>query len=245
MFFGLEASGRITAGVLNDSNADLIEAYIVVRDSPGGLLAELGVLADAYLPLDRDGRADIYYRVRCARPGTPAARAARLLFLNRTCYNGLYRVNQRGEFNVPHGDYARPRILDREGILACSAALAPVELKSLDFEEAVQDAGPGDLVYFDPPYHPLSRTSSFTAYTSSDFGKAEQCRLARVVDRLTQAGVAVILSNSAHPFVEALYAGYAVSRVPMARAINSAGDRRGSVDELLVTNFGQLNASPK
>lgn len=237
MYFGLQARGLMSAATLNDYNPALIEAYQLLRDEPTALIGELQHLATHYLEGPHESRADFYYRVRAESPETPLSRAARLLFLNRTCFNGLYRVNRRGQFNVPHGRYAKPRICDPELLLACSEALAATQLHARDFIEICNMAAPGDLVYLDPPYQPLSATSSFTAYTDSSFGMADQLRLAHAVRDLTARGVYVALSNSTHPMLEDLYRDFHIHRVKMPRAINSVGSRRAPIDELLITNF--------
>ena len=240
VFFGLQAAGQLRAAVLNDANPALIDAYTVVRDDVEALIRHLAELATAYLAEGAEDRARVFYEARALTGGSPVERAARLIFLNRTCYNGLFRVNQRGEFNVPHGRYENPRILDAAGLRACSAALQGVELRSGDFAEATELARPGDFVYLDPPYVPLSSTSYFTSYTKGAFGWPEQERLAAVFRELTERGVAAVLSNSADPRVEALYAGFEQVRVPMSRAINSVGSKRTPIDELLVSNVRLL-----
>jgi DNA adenine methylase len=151
-------------------------------------------------------------------------------------------VNAAGRFNVPHGRYARPRILDGDGLHACAKALASVDIAAADFETACANAKPGDLVYLDPPYQPLSATSSFTAYTSADFGPAEQVRLRDVFDGLTRRGVYALLSNSDHPAICDLYGGggYRFERVAMSRAINSNGKLRTPIAELLIDNFAAV-----
>ncbi len=247
LFFALVAdpARRPRRAVLNDLNADLVTTYEVVRDAPEALAERLEALEARYLAADAPGREAHFYAVRAERPIDRVEVAARVIFLNRTCFNGLYRVNRRGEFNVPHGRYRTPRILDRPGLLAAAEALRGVELRRMDFAEACADAkrgdpsgGGGDFVYFDPPFHPLSDTSNFTSYTESAFGKAEQLRLKRCIDALTHDGVRVMLSNSPHPWIVGVYegGGYPVEVVPARRAINSRGDRRGPIGELIVTN---------
>ncbi len=239
VFFGLQAAGRVSLATLNDANAQLIGAYEVVRDRPNDLVAALDVHARAY-KRDSEARAAYYYAVRGCSSVSPVERAARLIFLNRTCYNGLYRENRKGAFNVPHGRYANPRIVDEAGLAACSAALQKAELTCRDFEAAMIRAQPGDFVYLDPPYVPLSATSSFTSYTGADFGWPDQERLARAFADLTRRGVAALLSNSAVPAVESLYEGYQLAHVPMSRSINSAAARRAPIPELLVSNRFRL-----
>jgi len=242
LFFALssDAERAPKRAVLNDLNRPLMTTYEAVRDEPAALIDALGGLQNEYARTDEAGRAALYYRIRDEhhREGRVEV-AARIVFLNKTCFNGLFRVNRRGEFNVPFGRYKAPRILDREGLLAASAALQRVELRTADFSEACADAGPEDFVYFDPPFHPLSDTSNFTAYTAREFGRAEQIRLKRHVDELTSRGVAVLLSNSPHPWIRGGYefSGYGIDEVQARRAINSRGDGRGPIGELIVTNY--------
>jgi DNA adenine methylase len=186
----------------------------------------------------------MYYEVRAQQPDSALGRATRLIFLNKTCFNGLYRVNRQGAFNVPHGRYARPRICAPEVVGGCADALRDARLSSVDFYEVCAAAVAGDLVYLDPPYQPISPTSSFTAYTDVSFGMADQVRLAHAVKEMTQRGVHVVLSNSAHPLLEELYRGYNVRKVKMARAINSVGRGRAPIDELLITNFAWGAGAP-
>ncbi len=249
VFFRLFEAGRSLDAVLNDLNGDLADAYCVVRDDIDALVSRLRELESEYLPLAETERAAYYYALRSSEPFVPVERAARLIFLNKTCYNGLYRVNKSGRFNVPHGDYARPTICDEAVLLAASEALHRVEVTSVDFEKACALARPGDLVYLDPPYQPMSATSSFTSYTSREFGEDEQRRLADAFTGLTNRGVFAILSNSDHSFVESLYGGFEVQRVSMARFINSVGSGRSPIAELLISNITQVHSrfssSPK
>ena len=240
VFFALREAGRIADAALADGNADLIGAWRAVRDVVEGVIAALEPLAARYLETEPLKRAFVYSEVRDQRPRLPARRAARLIFLNKTCFNGLYRVNREGRFNVPHGRHRNPRILDREGLREASAALACATIKAIDFEDACARAEPGDFVYLDPPYQPLSATSAFTQYTSADFGFVDQQRLRDAFDGLTERGVPALLSNSAHPDIEALYRGYAIERVPMGRSINSNGAGRKPIDELLIGNTERI-----
>ncbi len=257
VFFDLHALGRMRdrEAILIDSNADLIGCYEDGRDNPEGVAAALDELAAAHA---RDGQAH-YYDLRDARfnPMRDAARggdgriaytpqlAAMLIYLNRTGFNGLFRLNSRGEFNVPAGRYDRPRICDRPRLQRVADALrAPgVQLVLGTFEAALDFARAGDFLYFDPPYAPLSRTANFTAYTASGFTSADQARLQQTVVELAGRGCAVLLSNSTAENVVALYeqedtkaAGLYTLTVPARRAINRDPARRGSVDELIVTN---------
>jgi DNA adenine methylase len=236
VFFALRSAGYSGPATLADASAELISCFEAVRDEIEPLIARLRRLADDYL-LAVD-RAEVYYAVRSQPALTPVDRAARMLFLNRTCYNGLYRVNRRGEFNVPHGRYLNPRIIDEVNLRACSTALQGVELRCEDFEAACDRASRSDFVYLDPPYQPLSRTSSFTGYTAGAFGKAEQERLRDCFERMTARGVAAVLSNSEHSCTRDLYDdhGYVLEEVAMSRAINSVPSKRTAIAELLVSN---------
>ena len=238
VFFALRARGA-AAATLTDVNPALIETFQVVRDDPDGLCRALKPLAESYLPASHVNRAAQYYEVRASTPSTAVARAARVIFLNRTCFNGLYRENRSGGFNVPHGRYLRPGILDAGLLMACSEALRDAELRCGDFDEACAAATAGDFVYLDPPYHPLSATASFTSYTGGSFGLAAQTRLRDAFDSLSRRGVAAVLSNSDHEAIRALYEGrgYRLETVPMSRAINSVGSKRAAVPELLISNF--------
>jgi DNA adenine methylase len=252
MFFALVSDPELAPrrAVLNDLNRDLIAVYEAVRDDLDALIEHLQPLEDRYLAAADEDRAAIYYEERERfshhEPGHDVERAARLIFLNKTCFNGLYRVNRRGTFNVPHGRYARPRILDAPGLTAASSALRGVELLCIDFEEAVSGAGHGDFVYVDPPFEPLSKTSSFTGYTEGSFDRAQQQRLKWVLDELTNRGARAMLSNSPQDYILGLYSAdrgpldgtrYRITSTPARRAINSRGDRRGAIDELIVTNY--------
>jgi DNA adenine methylase len=221
------------AARLSDTNADLINAYRAVQASADRVL---GVLAR-----HRTRHSEThYYATREAWNSGEIAgaveRAAAFIYLNKTCYNGLYRVNSRGEFNVPMGRYTHPAIADEAGLHAAQRALRGAELVVAPFEHVLDDAAAGDLVYFDPPYDPLSATASFTSYTAGGFGPADQDRLAAVFRALDARGCAVVLSNHDTPLVRRLYAGYRIDRVLCARAINSRADSRGAVAEVIVRN---------
>ena len=245
VFFALREAGLIREASLADSNPDLITAYQALRDAPAAVITALGALAQRYRALDGPKRGLFYYEVRDRRrPRSAAGKAARLIFLNKTCYNGLYRVNGQGKFNVPHGRYVRPTILDAERLRSVSRSLEGADLRVEDFAEACARAQPGDFVYLDPPYQPLSATATFTQYTSADFTFADQQRLRDAFADLTARGVPALLSNSDHPDIRALYEGYALERVPMARNINSNGRGRAPIDELLVSNLSQAASAP-
>ena len=236
LFFALQAEQRFKRAVLSDSNAELINAYQQVRDAVDDVIAELKAHEAAY-GSGAKHRSDYFYHVRDdLRLGFPVKRAARMIFLNKTCFNGLYRVNSRGEFNVPHGSHAKPTICDESGLRAASSALQSVEIRESDFEAAIREAKPKDFVYFDPPYIPVSETSNFTAYTENLFGLDEQRRLADVAAKLATRDIDFLLSNSNHPDVQDLYRsrGMSTRDVVAGRAINSVGTGRGRVAEYLI-----------
>ena len=235
LFFALDRQNRFERAVLSDLNADLINAFVQVRDAVDDVIVALRTHEAQYVG-KTVRRADYFYNVRGQTYMFAPEQAARMIFLNKTCFNGLYRVNSRGEFNVPHGRYANPTICDEDGLRAVSEALQGVEIRLSDFEDAVRDVNRGDFVYFDPPYIPVSDTSSFTAYTADSFGLDEQHRLADIAMELTARGVSVLLSNSNHPDVQALYhaRGMSTKAVAAGRAINSVGTARGSITEYLI-----------
>ncbi len=222
--------------VLADRNRQLIDLWTAVQQEVEAVVAALGELAER--PLD----APTYYSLRDLDPSAmsrPQA-AARLLYLNRTCYNGLYRVNRSGRFNVPYGRYRRPRILDADNLRAVSQALQHARVLHADFEGVVARARPGSVVYFDPPYAPISATARFTSYDAQPFGETEQVRLASLFRELGGRGVYALLSNSRVPETEKLYRDLPRDVVTARRAINSRPDRRGPVEELLVRTAGAV-----
>ncbi len=240
LFFWVRRSFPGLDCLIADSNGELINAYRAVRDDVDRVLAKL----ETHQSLHSE---EHYYTVRRAAPRETAERAARFIYLNRTCYNGLYRVNRRGAFNVPIGRYDRPRIVDRENLLAVATALRGVAIEAADFEAVTESAGREDLIYLDPPYHPLSETSAFTSYTADGFGRDEQRRLARVFETLTRRGAFVILSNSSADFVRELYESLdprpRIDEVRMPRAISSKADSRGPVPELLICSAVSSSSS--
>ena len=228
VFFALVGQGKFERARLSDMNADLIHVYSALRDDADTVIAELKKL------LTLGHSEEVYYKVRSKRPSKAPARAARLIYLNRTGYNGLYRVNRSGEFNVPFGRYKKPRILDEHRLLAAAEALQGVELAVEDFETSCKNAKRGDFVYFDPPYVPVSKTASFAAYHSVAFTLAEHERLAKAFARLAKKGVSALLSNSDTPETRELFSAFETKTVQATRAINSNGTRRGKVPEILV-----------
>lgn len=229
VFFALAARNLVWRSVLSDSNEELMIAYCAVRDEVGRVIAALR--AHCNTP-------DQFYAVREVDPESlsPAERAARLIFLNRTCFNGLYRVNAKGRFNVSFGRYVNPTICDAGGLEAASRVLRHAELRACDFAVALADARAKDLAYCDPPYVPLSVTSSFTSYTRDGFSSADQVRLRDAARLAKRRDVRVVLSNSSAPLVRELYVdGFNCAEVSATRAVNCRADRRGAVTELLIS----------
>lgn len=225
VFFALAAEGRFQRAVLADRNPDLVAVYRALQADAEAVIDELSQM--------RHSEAE-YYRIRELSPRRLAQRAARVIYLNKTGYNGLYRVNRSGQFNVPFGRYKKPNICDAENLRAAARVLEGVEIVEADFEEVCVRARPGDAVYLDPPYVPLSKTANFTAYARHPFGPSEHQRLARAFTELERRRVAAVLSNSDTPETRALYRGFRAKKVQVSRAINSRPTARGPIDELLV-----------
>jgi DNA adenine methylase len=229
LFFSLHRRFRGNV-VLSDINRELVDCYLAVQTRVEDVIRALEV--HVYSAVH-------YYRVRDIDPDGVSLpeRAARTIYLNRAGYNGLYRVNRAGRFNVPFGRHTNPLLCNAEKLRACSAALAGVKIEVRDFEEVLTNAKERDFVYFDPPYVPLSDTADFTSYVAGGFDWHEQERLAGVFGELANGGVRVMLSNSDTPAVRRLYAGFRIHTVSAPRSINSNANRRGKVGEVVVRNF--------
>lgn len=222
--------------IVNDINYELINAYKVIKTNLEALVADLNKHINEkeyYYKLRDLDRSDKFSSL------SPIERASRMIFLNKTCFNGLFRVNSQGQFNVPFGDYSNPKIVNDIVLLAVHQYLTNNDITLLndDFETAVMQATKNDFVYFDPPYDPVSDTSSFTGYNLDGFNRDNQVRLKQVFDRLSNRGCQVLLSNSATPFVRELYSEYTIVTISANRAINSDALKRGKVDEILVMNY--------
>ncbi|MBD1864194.1 MULTISPECIES: DNA adenine methylase [Trichocoleus] len=214
--------------VLSDINPELINVYHCVREQVELLIEHLSIHQQKH-------SRDYFHQVR-AKPGTTdLERAARFVYLNRVCFNGLWRENSKGEFNTSFGRYKNPLICNAELLRSVSAALQPVVLKAQPFE-SVLDAADNDFVYLDPPYHPLNPTSSFTSYSRNGFTEHDQIRLRELFVNLAERGVQVTLSNSDCPFIRELYSDFRVYTVPARRAINSKANNRGEVNEVLIVS---------
>lgn len=239
VFFHLRGQGFAREYSLADVNPELINVYTVLRDDLAALIEALALHKAEHAAHARNH----YYRVRDwdRQPdwaeASPVRRAARMIYLNKTCYNGLWRVNSKGHFNVPLGRYHNPPILDEPKLRAASSALAGVRLGAQPFDVVLDQAGPGDFVYFDPPYVPLSSTANFTSYTRDAFEEPEQRALAETFQTLDRQGVRVMLSNADAPLVHSLYAGFRLEQVRARRAINSRAGKRGPISEVVVLNY--------
>lgn len=248
LFYMLQRYPNIKRAFINDINADLICCYETVRDRADELIVSLKDIESAFYALtSNDARKEFYYAVRDRyneKNLDPIENTTKFFFLNRTCFNGLYRVNKKGQFNVPFGKYVKPQICDAETILADSSLLKRVTLLNGDFEDTLSYAQGRTLFYFDPPYRPLSDTSSFNDYTKEAFNDDAQIRLKQFCDRVNEAGHAFMLSNSdckgkneKDSFFDVLYADYVIDRVWAKRNINADATKRGKLTEILVHNY--------
>lgn len=232
LFFKLYREKRIRRAFISDLNAELIDTYLAIRDRVEDVIA----LLSSY-PHDEE----FYYDLRSRDPWEMdlPERAARMIYLNKTGYNGLYRVNRQGEFNVPFGRYKSPKYCDVDNLYAVSKALQDVNITCAPFEKVLEHAKPGDFVYFDPPYVPVSKTANFTAYQVNGFSQDDQRKLRDICVELTARDVNVMLSNSDTDLVRTLYdsPNFTFSEVQANRAINSNAKKRGKVTELIVTNY--------
>lgn len=251
VFFDVAQRYEIEHACLCDVNEDLVLTYHMIQSHVAKLTGVLYKHQKEYLALDKAGRLAYFYDQRTAfnqqrfdtafnkNTDKGIKRAAQLIFLNRTCFNGLFRVNSKGSFNTPAGDYAKPSICDEENLLAASKLLSKATIKKADFTQVLKDLKPASFVYFDPPYRPLSATASFTAYSKSAFTDTQQVQLAGIYKELDKKGAAVMLSNSdtRDNFFDDLYRDFHIMRVPAKRLINADVSKRGFVNEIVVTNY--------
>ena len=248
LFWLLNHFPNMKKAVINDINKELIDTYDTIANSPQQLISVLEDLQNKYYILeDEEAKKNFYYEKRNLfniKSEEKLIQSALFIFLNRTCFNGLYRVNRKNEFNVPIGSYKRPLICDRENILAVSKALQKVEIMCGDFEQTINYTENNTLFYFDPPYKPLSETSSFNAYAKDNFDDKEQIRLRDFCNKLNDLNHYWILSNSDvkgkdknNHFFDDLYANYEIKRVLAKRSINANPEKRGVLNELLITNY--------
>lgn len=230
VFFYLSNQYPGLVSKLSDSNTELVNCYQMVRDNPEQIIELLAL---------KSNDEDLFYQERARDTASldNLERAARLIFLNRTCFNGLYRVNSKGQFNVPFGKYKNPRIADHATIMAASEALQRASIVTSPFNVLPRRAVKGDFVYFDPPYQPVSKTANFTSYTKDSFTMDDQAMLAEFARKLKAKGVQVMLSNSDTPEIRKLYKDFDIQVVKAARAINCKGTGRGVVNELVIRSY--------
>lgn len=250
LFWILQQYPNIEHAIINDINSELICTYRVIKSDVASLISELDILQTDYLSLDSDGRKEYFLDKRDvfnSKTTASVETAALFIFLNRTCFNGLYRVNSRGLFNVPHGKYSSPRICDKDNLRAVSRLLQKVDILCGDFTDTGYYAGRDTLYYFDPPYKPINETSSFTSYSKDGFDDAEQIRLRDFCNQISEAGAMFILSNSdpevdnpSGNFFDAIYNQYFIKRVSAVRMINSDPNGRGNVSEIMISNLAQV-----
>jgi DNA adenine methylase len=248
LFWMLNNFPKIEKAVINDINEDLINTYKIITTNPKELISNLEILQNEFHSLEgnEDNKKLYYYQKRDlynTRKTEQSGQAALFIFINRTCFNGLYRVNSKNLYNVPMGGYKKPTICDKENILAVSNALQKVEILCGDFENTLNSANKNSLFYFDPPYKPLSETSSFNTYTKDTFDDNEQIRLKNFCSKLDILNYNWILSNSDlkgknenDNFFDDLYSDFSITRVDARRSINANPEKRGILKELLITN---------
>lgn len=232
LFFELQPK----RAVINDYNKELINVYRVIRDNPDELIEDLK---------QHENTATYFYALRALDRKsdfdalTDIQHASRIIYLNKTCYNGLYRVNNEGQFNVPFGKYRNPNIINEPIIRAVSKYLRAgnIQIVNEDYDTVLRDVPVNAFVYLDPPYHPISESSNFTGYIRGGWSEKDQIRLRDVCNRLNEKGVKFLLSNSATAFIKEIYNGYDIHTVQATRIVNSVSTGRGQIDELLIRNY--------
>lgn len=256
VFFYVIQKYSIKKAILSDINEELIVTYNVLKKDVGELIDKLKKLKQKYLRLNEIEREDFYYNLRGVFNKKRESfdfnnyskewimRASQVIFLNKTCFNGLFRLNKSGEFNVPFGRYKNPQIFDEKNLYRVSELLKVAEIYRIDFEEIKKQLTHNYFIYFDPPYRPLSKTASFTSYSKYVFGEKEQLRLAKLFNEIGVNGNKLMLSNSdpknenpEDDFFEKNYKGFSINRVKALRMINSKADKRGAINELIITNY--------
>jgi DNA adenine methylase len=250
VFFALMQKYPIAHSLISDINSDLILTYRTIQQEPDLLLNILAQYQQQYRQLSTEKRSQLFYAVRAEfnaqiTPYNTALRAAQLIFLNKTCFNGLFRLNAKGGFNVPFGQYHNPTILDRENILAVSRLLQRTEIRQADYHDCFDFIDNNTLVYFDPPYRPVSKTANFTTYSGTVFTDNSQLELAAFFKKLDVEKRAKLMLSNSDPknqnpddnFFEDIYAGYSIHRVTANRMINCKAHKRGQMNELLINNY--------
>ena len=249
LLFNVLSKYNFTELYISDINPELINAYNVIKRNVAELIARLMEMQMVFLPMDENGRKFYYYSIRDKfnsvelTEATSAEKAAYFIFLNKTCFNGLYRVNRKGQFNVPMGAYKNPTICDEENLLNISKVLQNVTIVCGDYSLSKEFIDKNTFVYLDPPYRPISETSAFTSYNADAFDDEQQIRLAHFIDTINKTGAKIVLSNSdpqnVNPddkFFEELYRAYSIDKVEAPRMINSRSEGRGKISELIIHN---------
>ena len=250
VLFDILSNCSMSEVYISDINRELIHTYKTIRDNIDELITMLKTMEMKYQPADDERRKNQFYSNRSQYNNIVRGKyksvelAALFIFLNKTCFNGLYRVNGKGEYNVPQGGYKNPCICDEDNLNAVSKALQRVQIKCCDYKKSKDFIDNNTFAYFDPPYRPLTETASFTAYTQDGFGDKQQIELATFIDTMAERGAFIAASNSdptntnsEDTFFDKLYEQYKILRISATRAINSAGDKRGKINELLIANY--------
>ena len=251
VLFDILSKYKLDEVYISDKNLELINTYKSIRDNVDILIKSLKEMEEQYIPLDNENRKDYYYKKReeynslkISSEVNNIEKAVLFIFLNKTCFNGLYRVNKKGEFNVPMGAYKKPKICDEENLKNVSLTLRNVKIVYADYRESEKFIDDKTFVYIDPPYRPLNITSSFTSYTENDFNDKEQIELAEYINVLNKKGAKIVISNSDPKnndiddnFFDKLYKNYNINRVKATRMLNSNASLRGAINELLITNY--------
>lgn len=251
VLFDILSKYKLDEVYISDKNLELINTYKSIRDNVDILIKSLKEMEEQYIPLDTENRKDYYYKKReeynslkINSEVNNIEKAVLFIFLNKTCFNGLYRVNKKGEFNVPMGAYKKPKICDEENLKNVSLVLKKVKIIYADYREGESFIDEKTFVYIDPPYRPLNTSSSFTSYTENDFSDKEQIELAEFINILNRKGAKIVISNSDPKnnniddnFFDELYKNYNINRVKATRMLNSNASLRGAINELLITNY--------
>ncbi|WP_339054351.1 DNA adenine methylase [Fusobacterium animalis] len=251
VLFDILCKYKLDEVYISDKNLELINTYKSIRDNVDILIKSLKGMEEQYIPLDNENRKDYYYKKReeynslkINSEVNNIEKAVLFIFLNKTCFNGLYRVNKKGEFNVPMGAYKKPKICDEENLKNVSLTLRNVKIVYADYRKSEKFIDGKTFVYIDPPYRPLNITSSFTSYTENDFNDKEQIELAEYINVLNKKGAKIVISNSDPKnndiddnFFDKLYKNYNINRVKATRMLNSNASLRGAINELLITNY--------
>ena len=251
VLFDILSKYKLDEVYISDKNLELINTYKSIRDNVDILIKSLKEMEEQYIPLNNENRKIYYYKKReeynslkINSEVNNIEKAVLFIFLNKTCFNGLYRVNKKGEFNVPMGAYKKPKICDEENLKNVSLTLRNVKIVYADYRESEKFIDDKTFVYIDPPYRPLNITSSFTSYTENDFNDKEQIELAEYINVLNKKGAKIVISNSDPKnndiddnFFDKLYKNYNINRVKATRMLNSNASLRGAINELLITNY--------